>query len=86
MKDYESLEVQYLLKNVKLEELLPKARDAVNLFFLNIKANPQGVIVEESNLCIYCYLFYRDRDIKWYISTEAYMESNSKYFPSTDNK
>jgi len=39
----QSPEVQYLLKNLKLEELLPKARDAVNLFFLNIKANPQGI-------------------------------------------
>ncbi len=39
--DDEAPEVQYLLKNIKLEELLPKARDAVNLFFLNIKSNPQ---------------------------------------------
>lgn len=39
--DDESPEVKYLLKNIKLEELLPKARDAVNLFFLNIKSNPQ---------------------------------------------
>ena len=41
--DDKAPEVQYLLKNLKLEELLPKARDAVNLFFLNIKANPQGI-------------------------------------------
>lgn len=41
--DDQSPEVQYLLRNLKLDELLPKARDAVNLFFLNIKTNPQGI-------------------------------------------
>lgn len=43
--DDESPEVKYLLRTIKLDELLPKARDAVNLFFLNIKANPQGIIM-----------------------------------------
>jgi hypothetical protein len=50
-EDDHSPEVKFLLKKVKLEEVLPKARDAVDLFFLNVKAKPSQGIINDNNFC-----------------------------------
>ena len=38
-----SPEVRFLIKQIKFEELIPKTRDAVNLFFLNVRTSGDGM-------------------------------------------